>query len=628
MDPGLHPTMFGQPSSVRGLCADERDALIISMRRVDGVWVIASRYRDDVWWILGATTNTSKSNTKLDFTAVPEPFKGVTKEMIYRFMRRGRDGHTRPGLSQLHKTLINAKFFLEHVRGLGITSLSGVTTLVCTSYVQACKELRTGLGPEKRRGGGAALTAGTLYRRLGAVEAIHELSQHTNDPMPQHPWPDSSADHLSGAGKARQGNRNKTPLMPNEVFTALFLRAWSIVQDAGRLLELRDEMDKVGEECKGFHKQYVPQRKNLVLEKLGWTGGLRKLKIDLNEIRTACYIVVASLSGCRNHELAFLRSNAYYSSEDDDGERYWWMRSKSTKTGEGDTEWLIPEAAVAALKVIDRWAAPYQAMLHEEIEKYRAVDPSDLRIAEAQEHVGAVFVGVDLKKRKLVRTFSVHPWNNSLKAFARACGLDWDLSSHQFRRKFANYAARSQFGDLRYLREHFKHWSQDMTLGYAMNESQEMSLYLDIEEELDEIKESVVAQWLNDAEPLAGGYGNNIVNWRSREENITLFKSRDHMIRSIAQSTAIRSNGHAWCTADDNACVGNDLDRTRCGDGCNNAVIGRRHAATYQGLYDQLKELENCEDIGEGGRERVRRDLDRCRSVLRSLGHDPVGAIE
>jgi hypothetical protein len=63
--------------------------------------------------------------------------------------------------------------------------------------------------------------------------------------------------------------------------------------------------------------------------------------------------------------------------------------------------------------------------------------------------------------------------NIALKAFAKKCGLEWELATHQFRRKFANYAARSQFGDLRYLKQHFKHWSLDMTLGYALNESQE-----------------------------------------------------------------------------------------------------------------------------------------------------------
>ena len=242
--------------------------------------------------------------------------------------------------------------------------------------------------------------------------------------------------------------------------------------------------------------------------------------------------------------------------------------------------------------------------------------------AEAQAHVGAVFVGLDSKNGNLIRTLGGTALNSDLKAFAKSCGSDWLLASHQFRRKFANYAARSQFGDLRYLRDHFKHWSMDMTLGYAMNESQEMSLYLEIQDELDEIKVETVSSWLNSSEPLAGGYGQSLVDWRSRNENITLFKTHGAMVRSIAQSTPIRSNGHAWCTAQDNLCAGNDLERTRCGDGCDNAVIGSRHAPLYQGLFDHLKKLADLDDIGPGGQTRVTRDLIRCKAVLGHLGYE------
>jgi hypothetical protein len=282
---------------------------------------------------------------------------------------------------------------------------------------------------------------------------------------------------------------------------------------------------------------------------------------------------------------------------------------------------MIPTAAVCALKVLDRWAQPYQTQLRKEIDNRRTVDPSDLRIAHAEEHLEAVFIGADKKQAKQVRTLGLQAINRDLKAFARSCGLTWQLSSHQFRRTFANYAARSQFGDLRYLKEHFKHWSIDMTLGYALNESQEMALYLEVQEEFEDIKSGVVDKWLDASEPLAGGYGNALIDWRARGENIALFKSRAAMVRSIAQSTPIRSNGHAWCTADDNECVGNDLERTRCGDGCNNAVIGRQHAAIYQGLYDHLTQLRNLGDIGPGGRQRVERDIARCATVLAKLGY-------
>jgi hypothetical protein len=97
------------------------------------------------------------------------------------------------------------------------------------------------------------------------------------------------------------------------------------------------------------------------------------------------------------------------------------------------------------------------------------------------------------------------------------------------------------------------------------------------------------------------------------------------MVRALAESTAIRSNGHAWCTADDNLCVGNDIERTRCGD-CSNAVIGPEHAPLYKGLYDHLKEVRDCVDIGEGGLSVVRRDMNRCHKVLVALAQaDPEG---
>lgn len=98
------------------------------------------------------------------------------------------------------------------------------------------------------------------------------------------------------------------------------------------------------------------------------------------------------------------------------------------------------------------------------------------------------------------------------------------------------------------------------------------------------------------------------------------------MLKSIAESTSIRSNGHAWCTADDSGCVGNTLERTRCGN-CNNAVIGRGHTAIYQRLYDDLKGLVHCPDIGEAGRHRIERDLNRCRDVLIQLGMEPGALI-
>jgi hypothetical protein len=599
------PQMSTFHAQAPGTELSDRDGLAVSTRVVNGICVVVSRYRDEIWWLTGSTTNTVRAKTKLDFTAIPAGFRDVTKEMLYRYLHRGRDNGKQPGAATLIRFLGELRFFLLYLEKMGIARLSAVSSFVAFSYAEQCK----------------ALLPAALYRRLTAVETAHTLSQSTSDPMSHYPWPGRSPQLIAGSNGSSKGG-TKTPLMPDEVFATLFKHAWNVIEGAPALLDVRDAINELEGRERPAEHSYLLGATRARLNEVGWSGDHHQFKKALTNIRTASYIVVASLSGCRNHEIAFVADGGWYSTEDNEGVRYWWMRSRSTKTDAGQTQWMIPEAALAALRLMERWAAPMQACLRAEIDAIWATDKSDPEIAVAQEHLGALFVGSDGKK---VRTLGLAKMNEDLKAFARSCRLDWKLSSHQFRRKFASYAARSQFGDLRYLREHFKHWSLDMTLAYALNESQEMALYLEIQDELDDIKQGIAATWFKDHEPLAGGYGHNIVNWRSKGEPVTLFKDHKQMISSIARSTSIRSNGHAWCTADDNQCVGNDLERTRCGDGCNNAVIGQQHAAMYQGLYGQLKELENCEDIGDGGRARVRRDLERCASVLGSLGADLMG---
>lgn len=615
----INQEFLTQPNDVRNLPSYDRTLLIVSTVRIDGKDHVLSRYGDDIWWLQGMNTNINRARRQINFNRIPKEFREISKGITYRLMRRGTAFSRPPGPSTLIRNHSAMTSFFRYLSTLGISDLSQVTPLLCNSYVQHLREGHHAKGETPAKGASKA----HIYKQLKGVEDLFYLSQYTDEPIAQHPWPDSSADLMSGYSQSRSDEASKTPLIPDEIFTSLFQNAWKLVEEAPTILDLRDEMDRLEASKAGLNSKYIAALKTKALKPNGFNS-YKEFTARVIEIRIACFIVIASLSGCRIHELANLHSSSYYSTVDAEGNRFWWMKSRSTKTGEGHTEWLVPEAAVSALRVIDRWAVPYQLRLTNEIADRRLADPTDVSIALATEHIGAVFLAADRQKSNQVRTMSAGSINKELRRFAGGCGIKWSLASHQFRRKFANYAARSKFGDLRYLREHFKHWSMDMTLGYALNESQEMPLFLEIGDELDELKIQTVSSWLDKDEPLAGGYGQSIVNWRSRTENITLFKSHGAMIRSIALSTPIRSNGHAWCTAEDSQCVGNDLERTRCGDGCNNAVIGRRHLAIYSGLHDQLAELRDASDIGPGGRARVDRDVERCAEVLRQLSTEAL----
>ena len=615
------PPLPEQPNDVHGLAESERDALIISATKVDGQWVIRSRYGDEKWQLEGFSTNVPPGKRGVDFGTVPPAFRAVMKAMLYRYIQRGRRGAGRPKGVIVRQWFCDVRPFLRHLEALKLHQLRMVTPMVCAAYVSACREIR-----QTKRSKGKPLSQHGLQARFLTVEALYDLSQYTNDPMPEHPWPETSGRAMAGlTGGGRQ--LSKTPLIPDEVFCTLFNEAHQQLEGGHQLLDLRDTLNAVMSKHKR-QSEDVARAKKRILEAHGWERGLRAFNSALTNLRTACYIILASTSGCRNHELANLQSGAHHRTHDSEGTVYHWMRSRSEKTDAGIHDWMIPEVSVRTLRLMERWAEPYQALIAAELEQRRCANPHDPQIAEASKHRHALFLG-ETPGSKQPRTLSYATWMCALKSFAQLCGLNWNLSSHQFRRKFANYVAHSRFGDLRYLKEHFAHWSLDMTLRYAMDDSWgqhfDLELYDDIQAEFEDVKLGAVDSWLGE-KTLAGGYGRSLKLWQREPQNLLIFKDHASMLKSIAESTPIRSNGHAWCTADNDDCIGNTLERTRCGN-CNNAVIGKGHAPIYKQLYDDLNGLLSYPDIGDGGRQRVERDLDRCRDVLVQLGVDPGALI-
>lgn len=608
-----------QPADTRNLAVHEYNSLIVTAIQVGENWVVLSRYGDDRWRLSGLPSNRSDYRKYIDFLRAPAQFRAVMKAIMYRYLRRGRAGQPIPKGATLDALFETAMPFLDYLQSLGIDHFSTITPVICTHYAAECRNIL--------KKNGKHLVMGTLLRRYQAVEALYELSQYTHDPILQHPWPGTSS--TSMAGLTGSGSRHRqeclTPLIPDDIFCTLFEKAYEKVQKGKSLLDLRDAVRNIDtKRKKGRSRSIVRAIKNL-LSAAGWNGGLGALNKELTVLRTACYIVLASTTGCRNHELANVQTGSHRRTEDNEGNIYHWLRSKSEKTDAGERDWMIPSIAVRALRLMERWAAPYQTDIANEIAERRRADPLDPEITHAMAHRYALFLGQSHQKSNEIRTQSILSFNTHLKEFAKKSQLEWPLASHQFRRKFANYVAHSQFGDLRYLREHFAHWSMDMTLAYAIDESWggnlDLELYEDIQAEFEDIKLGAVKGWLEE-ESLGGGLGRSFKRWQREPSNLAIFKNHQTMIVSIAESTSIRSNGHAWCTADNDGCVGNTLDRTRC-SGCSNAVIGHQHLRIYQQLYKNLQELLECNDIGENGRVRVQRDIARCRDVFIQLGYNP-----
>jgi hypothetical protein len=589
--------LLARPTSTKSHTVDMQQLVVSAAKKQDGQYIVVSRYGDDQWQFTGGTTNTPRKI--IDFATLPVCFQADAKAMFYRYILKGREGLNKPAVHTIIYLFNSIGHFLKWLSEKRVTELSGITPLHCLNYVHHCKQYK--------KANGQGLGIGALKLRFIAVEAVYELSQYTDNPMPGHPWPESSAWILSGSSK--EPILGKTLSIPDNILTPLFQQSWELVGNSNHLFNLRDNKDRI--------------------EELGWTEGLAKLNERLLDLRSACYIVLAVTSGCRNHELAYIKNDPdnpdpakrrpWYSTQDDEGISYWWLRSRSDKTYTGDTEWMIPDKAVEALRVMERWAKPFQEQIQDEIKDRVANNPHDPQILEASRHRHALFLG-KTSESGLVRTLSNGSWNMALRNFALRCGLEIKLNSHMFRKTFAVYAAKSPYGDLVYMRDHFKHWTLDMQVLYAMNEHQDIDLYGEVLAAKEDIKVGIVEHWLDRETLLTGGAANKIRQYRESSPELKVFETRKQMAEAISEQVHIRAASHVWCINDTAGCKSQGLiDRTNCVD-CENSVIDDTKKAVWQGIYQQQLELLEIKDIGQAAIERVRRDVDKAAGVLAELG--------
>lgn len=588
----------------------DANLVVTATRLDDGSYIELSRFGDSVWRLPDALfpTNVRDCCKLLKFARTPASFQCVLKVIVLRYYLYGVEGGGRPRGDTIRKFHERATVFLRFLDKRGIDCLGRVNTLLTNQYVETCRS-------EVSSQTGERLAAQTLAHRFAALETLHRVSRHTSTPMP-HPWPETSATVLSGQAGNSHGAA-KTLVIPEAVLSALFNQAHGRLEEAERLLDHRDATIQWREEG---GKYYI----NKWLAERGYNAGLGYLNDKVDALLTACMLIVLTSSGIRVSELGSLRRGCAYTTVGDEDERYHWICGRSDKTHKGETSWLVPEIAHCALGVAERITEPLLHALQGDIDRLMSENSRCPEAASLKRHRDAVFLGQTQGQAKRIQTLSGGSVQRRVNLFAKAHGHDWHFTSHQFRRTFAVYAAHSAYGDLRYLKEHFKHWSLDMTALYAMDERQDAELYDEMLAAVREIKVQVVEHWLDKDTPMSGGMAEPIKNFRQSHEAVRTYAGRREMAEKLSDQVSIRSTGVAWCTADFGNCNGGQgVETTRCGS-CQQSVIDDNRQAKWEGLYAQQIELRQIEDIGPAGQHRVERDISRCAKVLTDLGADPA----
>lgn len=578
-----YAVLADQPPSLAGLSPEERAQVVVSAVLDDaGNAVVLSRAGDDVWelWPFVTTPNTRASKKRLDWLGIPEPYREAVQNVLYAYWKQGREGWALPGVSQLRLMLNSLHIFFRHVAALSLASLAELQPLHVANFVHDQKT--------------SGKTAGSLHSIFLAWELLYLFRAEHEGTLSFHPWPESSAQDMAGLTGQHGEDARKvglTPLIPVEVAAVLFRHAEGILDKAEHLLDERDR---------------------------GERSAFKDAEII--GIRDACFYLIGVLTGMRSSELSSIEVGAGRT-EERNGFTFHWLTSTEHKTKKGVVEYLMPSMGHRILRIMERWSEPYRQRLAEQIAAME--QQSGTRTAKelqwlsvARSNTQRLFLGYG---KSGIVPLSDTGWVLVLQKFARTAGTDWKLAAHQMRRLYAYTFVRHKLGDLLFLKEQFKHSSIDMSQLYAANPRQDRALYDDILSELLRYKGEVIATWLEKDEPLAGGAGHKLMELRAHD-----FPGRKELVTETSRRVLMRSNGHAWCLAQDEGCGGSGIyAKGSCG-GCRNGLIDRRFIPIWLEAYRHHRELRaDAEAWGPGAVARVTKDLNQAGKILRDLGIDP-----
>ncbi|WP_394245476.1 site-specific integrase [Vibrio astriarenae] len=548
--------------------------IVTYIKLPNGKYKILSRYEDDVWEHPASKgTKASKaSDLKLNFATISDAqMKCMAKWVTWNKMKEGLV------VGSQRSTLANLKSYFQWILSTDTTAIHGLTAFTSSAYVKHVNTLTS-----KRNGEVKPLVPGTKASKFRALEDLYSYCEAC-DFVKEQPWTDSSASEQAGmVGETFKETRNKpkTPIIPDDVLIPL---------------------------CR-FTKSYLDKADEIL------TSANKKESLLL---RDSCIFWLLLTTGMRIHEVLGIKRGAYRSETKDDI-TFYYIETASEKTHTGLAEWIAPEIATTAINILGRLSAPLQAQLERDLQKAQ-VNNDHTEVHRLEEISNHICLSKSLNSGNQINLLSGKTITEKrLPNLCKQIGSDWNLSAHQFRRTFANYAVHSELGDLRALKDHFKHWSITMTALYAFNDDLDAELFEELLREKYLIEEEIKQDWFRLDTPITGGdMAQKIMQIREDGELIKAFGSHAAMSKAFTASIPIRSVGIGWCTND---------DECKCGkpDSCESGIVDKRHAPYWTGmLVQQMKLLRlGVSDIGEAGTANVRKGMERCEKVLTALEFD------
>lgn len=579
---------------------------VITYAFVDGASIPLS-YRDSMTWDFAPYINIeikSAASCIIRWRSIPEHWRNSLRDVISAYWLEGLPRNGLPQASSVISTFGHLSQFVKWLNGCGVRRFCDVSPIHFAEYVRLVNE------SEK--------TSGYKAQLFLAIEKVFLLEEFISDAFIYHPWPSSSACEQANF---RQGQYSElqTVEIPLDIAIQLHTKAYAFLNRSDIYFKARDAFRSI--ESSDYSKGHTTRLHKKSLESLDLT--LESYNNYFRLLPAACYILIALHSGMRISEMGSLANNAYYESEFR-GETYGWLKGKTYKSGERDTEWMINiEVGSYVTAILEKYAKWHHHQIQNQINdlKDRFSFASELdKPAIASE----LFTARKADSKLFVSDgglLSEQQINIRISEFCDYSGINYHCKSHQFRRTFAVLCVKTGLGDVRYLREQYKHRMLDTSILYAANDRQDVELYEEINEVATHLRHEIIEHWLEADTSLSGGHAAYIEAQRVEYQGMTKKKRKDYIV-GAAKNTYLRGTGHSWCLAESMGCGGHGLyDAPRCG-GCSQSLIDDSTVAIWKGIGRQQLELRNVGDIGPGGKQKVEDNILVVADVLRDFGID------
>jgi integrase len=625
---------------MEGLDAPTKSRLPISVAiDASGNHVVISRYEDKIWnfWPYNNRENMKDGGMRInwsitfaDGTQLTDDKHSVlmtsSKDFIWSLYADPVEGMTRPAMKTIITHSVSLIFLLRWMVNNNICRFADLRGRTM-DYVNAAKN-------------DTSVVKSTLMKRLVIVEKLYAQAGKINDFLPEHPWPFESAALLAGVDQRMSHRVPLTSVIPDDLFVKLAKHAIEYVDErASDILAVHEEVMEAikAARIKRMSHAYSFTFGTEVARSYGYDG-VRELNREVGYLRIACYICINMFSGLRNSEMMSLETNCISRSPGIDGSyECIWLHGTIYKTGERPHKWLVPPIVERAVRVAMRLVEPYQKQLAAEITALKksfagrtstATVPQQKRLAYAERNKRKLFLTAHYgEDGVLLSVPSNGAVNLRLKDFCERCGLIdskgevWPLASHQFRRTFAYNYARSELGDLLYLKEHYGHWSLEMTVSYADGGADgyqvDNGLLEDVVQAKQKRQAEILAGYLDSDQPLANGQ-DWMMTWRPM---IRTAKNKEELIRELSGTITLNGTGHSWCAgnAQGGSCGGLCVfEADMCVD-CNTALIGPEHLPVWREIAVQQQVVLGLPDMGVPAKARARRILDKAIQVIAKL---------